>query len=70
MKVIDNVRLYKPFNSEHENGLYHAVLDNGKFREIKEGPYDKDDNTEIIKGVERHWLPHLMIHIFIYLGLD
>lgn len=49
MKVIDNVRLYKPF-SEHEDGLYHAVIDNGKFREIKKGLYDRTDNTEVING--------------------
>ncbi|MFC4557601.1 amidohydrolase [Virgibacillus kekensis] len=49
MKILDNVRIFRPFDSEDTNEIYHIKIDNEKIHSIHKGRTD-DQGSHVIDG--------------------
>ncbi|WP_173916813.1 amidohydrolase [Halobacillus sp. Marseille-Q1614] len=56
MKVINNVKLFRPFDKQDQGDIYHVIVENGKFKEINQGLYQGNDG-EVIDSREAALAP-------------
>ncbi|RIU91210.1 hypothetical protein [Oceanobacillus picturae] len=49
MKIINNVRLYRPYDKENTDDIYHIGVENGKISFIKKG-LSQEQGSNIVDG--------------------